>query len=866
VVVVATSWLWAAPILTGSAPPSAAAPHPTRLVLGAEDNRLVAYDPATGESAVALGSAADDPAHGLDLNGQICADPRHPGWFIAGEDTDQDDGDPSDAPGWGYLHLTGTSLHDLDVTMAANLVPTYVTEQDNPENYGCGFLSDGRLVTTDVGDEQPQSPATGQLIVWFPGPDGTFSGNEIPYCKVDVAIATAGGVHVDGRDRVYVAANRPGITAEHVELGGVYRYSDLPTSLGQCRRTDRTGAPLVDEGLVTKERFVLGTPHGALTPSAIVPSPDGGFFVSSVLTGVIAEYDSAGHFVRRILDPPVTRLLPPTPGGTPYGMAIDDDGSLWYADIGVELTLPAPGPVDGHGSVRRIRFVDGEPLAPETVRAGLSFPDGLGLVPLVDAAPPAPTDPAASSEWGCGDWGMYGGNVARTFSTECPSAIDPDSARTLLPAWTVQMGSTVTASPAVVGGTVYVGDWSGTMHALRLSDGRERWQFQTTAAPGAYFGPIDSSAAVADVLVAGQRRRLVVFGAGPRLYALDARDGSPVWVLDRSAGLADTPVQIESSPVVHRGVVYVGLDTHSRPASETAGVRGGLLAVDAATGSLLWSFEPEQGQPGLGCGGVWGSPTIDTVEGTVVFGTANCGEPAERWTPYTEAVVALDLAGGQVRWSFQPHAPNDRDHDFGATPNVITVPASGRRLIGVGNKDGWYYALDPRTGARVWATQVAAPGDIDDGFSVGGFIGSAATWQGGVYGSTAIGGPPYYHSLDGATGAPGWNGLAGPGYAASAVVNGVVIAGDLTTTLKAFDARSGVPLAVVPLLGPISSGPAIAGDTVVVGSGTSSTDLCAKDTPIDEPCHQLFDLTLGSLGSVTALRPLRLSTVLDLLR
>jgi polyvinyl alcohol dehydrogenase (cytochrome) len=863
VVVVASTWLFAAPIVSGSLPSSSANAAPTRLVLGAEDNRLVAYDPATGQSAVALGSNADDPDHGLDLNGQICADPQHPGWFIAGEDTNQNDGDPADDPGWGYLHLSGSSLGDLDVTMDANLVPTYVTQEDNPENYGCGFLHDGRVVTTDVGDEQPQSPATGQLIVWFPGPGGGFSGTHVPYCKVDISIATAGGVYVDAQDRVYVAANRPGITTTSVELGGIYRYTDLPTSMAQCTRTDATGAPLVEAGRVHKERFILGTPHGALTPSAIVASPDGGFYVSSVLTGVIAEYDSAGHYVRRILDPPVTHPIPPYPGGTPYGLAVDDEGSLWYADIGVELTLPAPGPVDHHGTVRRIRFVDGQPQAPETMRSNLSFPDGMGLVPLVGAAPATPTDPTATSEWGCGDWGMYGGGVGRTFSTECPSAIDPTSARTMVPAWTVRLGSTVTASPAVVRGTVYVGDWSGTMHALRHSDGRERWRFQPAPATGADFGPIDSSAAVADVRVDGRVRRLVVFGAGPRRYARDAADGSLVWVLDRSAGLADTPVQIESSPVVHAGVVYVGLDTHSRPATDTAGVRGGLLAVDAATGALLWSFEPEQGQPGLGCGGVWGSPTVDVVEHTVVFGTASCGAPASRWTSFTEAVVALDLADGHVRWSFQPHAPNDRDHDFGATPNLITVPASGRRLIGVGNKDGSYYAVDPHSGAKVWSTQVAAPGDIEDGFAVGGYIGSSATWRGGVFGGTAIGGPPYYHALDGATGAMRWSSLAGPTYAASAVVNGVVFAGDLTTTLKAFDAASGLPLLVLPRLGPISSGPAIAGDTLVIGSGTSSSDLCAKDTPIDEPCRQAFDLTLGSLGSVSALRPLRLGTILD---
>ena len=649
--------------------------------------------------------------------------------------------------------------------------------------------------------------------------------------------------------------------------------------MAECNRTDATGAPLVDPGVVTKKRFITGDPLGALTPSAVVAAPGGRYFVSSVLTGVIAEYGANGRFVRRVLDPPLLNLLPPHPGGTPYGMVVDDDGSLWFADIGVQVNLPDIGPVDQTGTVRRIRFVDGQPLAPEVMRADMSFPDGLGLVPLVDAPPPPPppppppvdpppTDPTATSEWGCGSWGMYGAGVGRTFSTECPTAISTSTARLLLPAWIKRMPRTVTASPAVVGGTVYVGDWSGTMYALRLSDGAERWRFQTESSPGAAFGPIVSSAAVTDVAIAGTTRRLVIFGAGPRLYAVDAATGAEVWVLDKSMGLPETPTEIESSPVVHGGIVYVGIDTHNQPATDTGGVRGGLLAVDAGTGNLLWEFNPELAQAGQGCGGVWSSPTIDVVEGTVLLATANCTADASAftWNAHTEAVTALDLLDGDVRWTFQPHGPNRADLDFGATPNVITLPGSAERLIGIGNKDAAYYAVDPSDGSLEWSASVAIPGNLGEDFAVGGFIGSTATWRGGVFGGTAIGGPPWYHALDGADGSRRWSGLAIPSYAGSAVVNGVVFSGDLTGLFKAFDASNGLLLFIFPLLGPISSSPAIAGDTVVVGSGTAASDLCGKGSPGADLCAKVLELTLGSIGAVTAFRPLTLSGLLRLPR
>ena len=62
---------------------------------------------------------------------------------------------------------------------------------------------------------------------------------------------------------------------------------------------------------------------------------------------------------------------------TPFGLALTADGSLWIADLGIAVAEPAPG----QGSVIRVRFDDaGNPVLPyETVRDGLTFPDGLGV-------------------------------------------------------------------------------------------------------------------------------------------------------------------------------------------------------------------------------------------------------------------------------------------------------------------------------------------------------------------------------------------------------------------------------------------------------------------------------------------------------
>ena len=103
------------------------------------------------------------------------------------------------------------------------------------------------------------------------------------------------------------------------------------------------------------------------------------------------------------------------------------------------------------------------------------------------------------------------------------------------------------------------------------------------------------------------------------------------------------------------------------------------------------------GATGAGCGDVWGSPSVDPSRGLVIFGTGNCTDP-DRWGRFSDAMVAVDLATGALRWTFQPHGSNRDDLDFAGAPNLMTV--DGRALAGLGNKDGTYYIVDRTTGAH----------------------------------------------------------------------------------------------------------------------------------------------------------------------
>jgi len=183
--------------------------------------------------------------------------------------------------------------------------------------------------------------------------------------------------------------------------------------------------------------------------------------------------------------------------------------------------------------------------------------------------------------------------------------------------------------------------------------------------------------------------------------------------------------------------------------------------------------------------------------------------------------VALDLRTGAVRWTYQPHQPNRDDLDFAGAPNLFD--AGGRSLVGLGNKDAAYYAVDRATGELVWRTQVTEPGipRPDTNYSTGGFIGATAVADGVVVGGTAVGGTPSLHALDAATGAIKWQQPeAADTYASAAIANGVVFLGSTTDfTFRALDLQTGEVLWSKALRGGVAGGAAIVADDVIAVAG-----------------------------------------------
>jgi outer membrane protein assembly factor BamB len=83
-------------------------------------------------------------------------------------------------------------------------------------------------------------------------------------------------------------------------------------------------------------------------------------------------------------------------------------------------------------------------------------------------------------------------------------------------------------------------------------------------------------------------------------------------------------------------------------------------------------------------------------------------------------------------------------------------------------------------------------------------------------------------AFSGVDGTRAWSAVQGFTYGGVSAANGVVYVGGIDTILRAYDTATGRLLWLFPLAAPISSTAAISAGEIVIGVGTSYTDLNFK--------------------------------------
>src|SRR6266567_2008945 len=194
------------------------------------------------------------------------------------------------------------------------------------------------------------------------------------------------------------------------------------------------------------------------------------------------------------------------------------------------------------------------------------------------------------------------------------------------------------------------------------------------------------------------------------------------WYLDYDGAMG-----IVSEPIVVDGVIYV-----SAPLSK-------VYAVEAATGKLLWKYDP-QIRLDQALNGSYSARTNGGVavwNGKVYVGTGDC------------RLIAIDAATARKVWEATVCEPLQTG--ITGAPRV----AKGKILMGYNGSDdgvrGALAAYDAETGKEVWRFWTV-PGDPAKGFETKELEMASKTWFG--YGSWKIGGGDVWHAItyDDATG------------------------------------------------------------------------------------------------------------------
>jgi quinoprotein glucose dehydrogenase len=356
-----------------------------------------------------------------------------------------------------------------------------------------------------------------------------------------------------------------------------------------------------------------------------------------------------------------------------------------------------------------------------------------------------------------GDWPSYGRtDFGNRYSPL--TQITPQNASQLKVAWHYETDDkpgpddpteiTDENTPLKIGDTLYVCTPHSMLIALDATTGKERWKFDphiTSAVGFKHFEHMTcrgvsyhddvmyGTAAVATQSVPSAAsvtgvcpRRLFLPTADARLMAINADNGQVcpdfgdhgTVNLRTSIGPFKPGGYYSTSPAaVTRNLVIIGGHVSDNVSNnEPSGV---IRAFDVHDGHLVWNWDagrPDQTQP-LPAGQIytrnspnmWSIFSADESLGLLYLPMGN--QTPDQWggqrTPESErlsaGIVALDIATGQLRWSFQFTHHDLWDMDVGGQPTLVDMPtAQGTRpALIASTKQGSLYVLDRRTGQAI---------------------------------------------------------------------------------------------------------------------------------------------------------------------
>lgn len=348
------------------------------------------------------------------------------------------------------------------------------------------------------------------------------------------------------------------------------------------------------------------------------------------------------------------------------------------------------------------------------------------------------------------DWPMYNRDLMGTRYSPL-TQINTGNVARLTTAWTYRLmppgGIPNPASPSelfqevtpiVVHGVMYLPS-ANRVVALEPETGKEIWSYVlpsgTASQRGVAYWPGDRN-----------NPARILFTTSNKMIALNAATGKPDPGFGNE-GTLDMGVAFDGVPAIYKNAILVGANAmgpgerHIDPQSEVAqwpgGKRGDSRAWDARTGKLLWAFHtvPQPGEVGhdtwqgdswkdRGGNNMWGvTMTVDEKRGIAYMPIG--GPAANYWGGdrkgndlFANAVVAVDIQTGKLKWFFQTVHHELWDYDLPPEPLLIDIVKNGKKIPALAQtgKSGYMYILDRVTGKPVFGVdeKPVPKGDVPD--------------------------------------------------------------------------------------------------------------------------------------------------------
>jgi PQQ-dependent dehydrogenase (methanol/ethanol family) len=341
-----------------------------------------------------------------------------------------------------------------------------------------------------------------------------------------------------------------------------------------------------------------------------------------------------------------------------------------------------------------------------------------------NGARPAPAATAPED----GQWTMPSKDYASTRYSGLDQINRQNVARLkLVLSWDTGSRKGQEAPPLVVGSTMYLTmPFPNNIIAIDLAAKPRpavKWVFRPNPRP------MSQGVACCDVVNRGAvyaNGRLFFNTLDGQVIALDAASGKAVW--RTQVGNIMKGETITMSPLVAEGKVIVG------DSGGEFGVRGWLMALDAASGKVAWKafhtgpdkdvligpdFHPyyaaDRGKDlgihswpadawKIGGGTAWGWVSYDPQLKMIFYGTGNPGP----WNPeqrpgdnkWTTGVFARDIATGRARWFYQSTPHDLYDHDDINEQILLDMPVRGqmRQVLVRPARNGYLYVIDRKSG------------------------------------------------------------------------------------------------------------------------------------------------------------------------